>query len=134
MNIDNNSNIYVLSVTDLMEMLNLSKNEAKNYAKNFSHFYINKKLYISAEEYFGKKYVIDDIIEFEDIEKNSSKIVKILPKAYSINDISTIFNCSKKQASNIMKNIPSHFKLNKKYYIMNYDFNEWINSLKNWQN
>lgn len=131
MNIENNNNLYVLSITDLMDMLNISKNEAEKYAENFPHFYINKKLYISAEEYFGEKYVIEDIIEFDDIEKNNSKIIKILPKAYSINDISIIFNCSKKQAANIIKNIPSHFKLNKKYYVMNYDFNEWINSLKN---
>ena len=122
-----NKHFYVLSIDDLMKILNLDKERAIDYAKNFSYFYINNKMYISAEEFYGEKYIIDDCIEFENIDENNNiKIIKLLPKAYSVKDISKIFNCSIKQAYVIIKEIPFSFSLHNKLYVTNYDLQKWI--------
>lgn len=125
-------NMYVLNAKDIQDLRGISYQTALNYLKEFDYFYINRKPYILASDFFGKKYNVESVEYLSSREDdNQTKLVKVLPLMLTVADIKQVFQCGTRQAYEIMDLIPGMFKINSKRYVREKEFNEWLETLPN---
>lgn len=127
---DGKFQMYVISAVDIQRIEGCTYSQAYNKMKKYDYFYINSRRYILASDYFTNGYLVSEAMYYSHLgEGVDTKVIKIRPAMYTVEDIMDIFSVGKPKAEKIMDAIPGVFSIDGVRYIYDRDFVDWLESL-----
>ena len=127
---DGKFQMYVISAVDIQRIEGCTYSQAYNKMKKYDYFYINSRRYILASDYFTNGYLVSEAMYYSHLgEGVDTKVIKIRPAMYTVEDIMEIFSVGKSKAEKIMGAIPGAFSIDGVRYIYDRDFVDWLESL-----
>lgn len=127
---DGKFQMYVISAVDIQRIEGCTYSQAYNKMKKYDYFYINSRRYILASDYFTNGYLVSEAMYYSHLgEGVDTKVIKIRPAMYTVEDIMDIFSVGKSKAEKIMDAIPGAFSIDGVRYVYDRDFVDWLESL-----